>query len=179
MLRYATCTVRIPSPAPLIDNTITFSTLPFSFIYAESYYYGTTMQAINYEQLLKEAAVHFSRSGGKGGQNVNKVETRVELVFNIPHSTVLDEQTKAILLSILKKQIDHEGNIHVTAHTERLQHSNRKKAEEKLIRLIQNALKPRKKRIKTEPSKTAKIARLYTKKRHGLKKQERRRFDYD
>ena len=67
------------------------------------------MQPIDYEHLLKEATVHFSRSSGKGGQNVNKVETKVELIFNIQHSKILDDATKAILTEVLKNKIDHEG----------------------------------------------------------------------
>lgn len=131
------------------------------------------MQLINYEELLKEATVHFSRSSGKGGQNVNKVETRVELIFNIPASHVLDDETKSLLSTVLKNKLDSEGNIRVTASSERLQHSNRIKAEEKLIKLIKNALIPKKKRIKTAPSASAKRARLETKKRQSVKKKER------
>lgn len=134
------------------------------------------MQPIDYTELLKEATVHFSRSGGKGGQNVNKVETKVELVFNVSASKVLDEATKTILLTALKNKLDHEGNLHVTSSSERFQHSNRKKAEEKLVRLIKDALKPQKKRIKTAPSRTSKIARLYSKHRLSVKKRERRRI---
>lgn len=131
------------------------------------------MQFIDYEQLLKEATIHFSRSSGKGGQNVNKVETRVELVFNIPHSHALNDETKNLLSTVLKSKIDSEGNIHITASSERLQHSNRVKAEEKFIKLIKNALIPKKKRIKTTPSASAKRARLETKKRQSSKKKER------
>lgn len=133
----------------------------------------------DYEHLLKEATVHFSRSSGKGGQNVNKVETRVELIFNIPASQVLDEATKATLLSVLKNKIDHEGNLRVVSSSERLQHSNRKKAEEKLIKLIGTALKPKKKRVKTVPSQAAKMERLHEKRRTSVKKQERKKFSFD
>ena len=126
------------------------------------------------EHLLKETTVHFSRSGGKGGQNVNKVETRVELVFNIAHSQVLDETAKSTLLEVLKNKLDHEGNLHITASTERLQHANRRLAEQKLVRLIKNALTPAVPRLKTKPSKASKIARLYSKRKQSMKKKERR-----
>ena len=138
------------------------------------------MQPIDYEHLLKEASVHFSRSSGKGGQNVNKVETKVELVFNIQHSKILDDATKAILTEVLKNKIDHEGNIRITASSERLQHSNRKKAEEKFIQLISTALKPKKERFKTAPSRASKVARLYSKHRLKVKKHERKKsFSFD
>ncbi len=129
---------------------------------------------IDYEQLLKEATIHFSRSSGKGGQNVNKVETRVELIFNIPASNILEESVKATLMTVLKSKIDHEGNLRITASSERLQHSNRKIAEEKFIHLIRTALKPKKKRIKTVPSVASKIARLESKRKVSIKKKERK-----
>ena len=128
---------------------------------------------IDYEQLLKEATVHFSRSSGKGGQNVNKVETAVELIFNIPHSSLLTDAAKKTLLAVLKSRIDTEGNIHIKATTERLQLSNRKKAEEKFIALIKKGLTPKKKRVKTAPTRAQKMKRLESKKRQSTKKKAR------
>ena len=130
---------------------------------------------IDYDALLKEAKVHFSRSGGKGGQNVNKVETKVELFFNIPESLVLDDTAKNTLMGILHNRIDNEGILRVTASTERQQLANRKKAEQKLIKLIAQTLAPKKKRKATKPSLAAKKARLFSKRKHGLKKKERKK----
>jgi ribosome-associated protein len=137
------------------------------------------MQTLDYNALLNEATVQFSRSGGKGGQNVNKVETRVELIFNIPTSPILDEATKALLLKNLSSKLDTEGNLRIVASSERQQHANRKKAEEKFIKLLQSALKPKKKRRATAPSKAAKKARLETKRKQSTKKQERKKAVFD
>jgi ribosome-associated protein len=133
------------------------------------------MIQIDYTALLEEVTVSFSRSGGKGGQNVNKVETKVELSFNIPASSLLDESTKHVLLKKLAHRLDAEGNIRVAASTERYQHANRKKAEEKFIKLIQSALKPEKKRVATKPSKAAKEARVEAKRKQSSKKQLRKK----
>ncbi len=133
------------------------------------------MKPLDYEHLLKEAKVHFSRSSGKGGQNVNKLETKVELVLNIPESQVLDPATKALLMSSLHNKIDHEGNLHITESSERQQHLNRVKAEQKLITLIKKSLKPKKKRVPTAPTAASKFIRLFSKRKQSAKKKERRK----
>ena len=128
---------------------------------------------IDYDELLKETHVSFSRSGGKGGQNVNKVETKVELYFNISQSHVLTDHAKEVLLATLP--IDKEGTFKITSSSERYQYANRKKAEQRLISAIRTALQPKRARIETAPSKTSKIARLYTKRKLSTKKKERKR----
>ena len=133
------------------------------------------MDPKDYEQLLKEATFHFSRSGGKGGQNVNKVETKVTLTFNIQNSHALNEYEKCRVSCILKNKIDHEGNLHITASSERYQHANRRIVEEKFVQLIKDALKPKKRRLRTAPSATSKLVRLVTKQKHSMKKQTRKK----
>lgn len=137
------------------------------------------MNKFNLNSLLDEAKFNFSRSGGKGGQYVNKVETKVELIFNVPASILLDEETKAVLLKKLESRIDSDGNLHVTSQTERTQLGNRKKVTEKFIELIQKALKKEKKRIKTKKSKAVKEKILEEKRKHGIKKRERKKMEFD
>lgn len=131
------------------------------------------MMPLDYDALLKETTFAFSRSGGKGGQNVNKVETRVELTFNIEQSQLLTDDIKYILHQKLANKLDSSGTLHISASAERSQLANRKKAEEKFIALIQQALRPTKKRKATAPSKAAKRRRLESKKQVSTKKKQR------
>ena len=137
------------------------------------------MNRFDLNSLLDEASFNFSRSGGKGGQNVNKVETKVELVFNVPGSALLGEELKSRLIKKLHSKLDSDGNLHVISQSERYQLSNRKKAVEKFLKLIENALKKEKKRIKTKKPEAVKQKILDEKKRRGIKKRERKKIDLD
>jgi len=129
----------------------------------------------DFNKVLDEVSFNFSRSGGKGGQNVNKVETKVELIFNVQSSSSLDDQTKERLIKKLSSRLDKEGSLHIVSQTERTQLGNRKKAVEKFESVLKNALKPEKKRKKTKISKTAKLKILEEKRKHSVKKKERKR----
>lgn len=133
---------------------------------------------IDINKLLKEAKFNFSRSGGKGGQNVNKVETKAELVFNIPDSLAISAETKMLLLRKLKNKIDKEGNIRVYSQTERTQLGNKKRAMEKFASMINTALKREPVRIKTVEPLSSKIERLERKRKHSEKKKERSVKDF-
>lgn len=133
---------------------------------------------IDLNKVLKELKFNTSRSGGKGGQNVNKVETKVELVFNVPSSLVVSEDVKSVLLRKLKNKLDSEDNIRIVSQTERTQLGNRKKTIEKFVKLLDNALKPEKIRVKTVKSLSVKEKILDSKKKQGVKKKQRSLKDF-
>lgn len=115
-----------------------------------------------------------SRSGGPGGQHVNKVETRVEAKLNLFERPELSEETRGKLLAQLVKKLDKEGNLRVVAAASRSQHTNRAEAIQKLEHLLNTALRPQKKRVPTKPSRSAKKRRLESKKQQSEKKERRR-----
>lgn len=122
---------------------------------------------IDIENITKEIQFKTSRSGGKGGQNVNKVSSKVELIFDIRNSYSLDEPQKEKLLLKLSSKLDTDGLLHVVSQTSRSQIDNKKIAIEKLHKLLENGLKETKKRIATKPKKGAKEKRLNDKKITG------------
>ncbi|MCO4291926.1 aminoacyl-tRNA hydrolase [Solitalea sp. MAHUQ-68] len=120
--------------------------------------------------LASELIYQMSRSGGKGGQNVNKVSTKVEIGFSINNSQLLDAAQKELLNQKLIHRITKEGLIKITCEEERSQLLNKIKAVEKMAHLLENSLKVAKPRKATKPSKTSIEKRLTDKQKNSMKK---------
>jgi len=114
-----------------------------------------------------------SRSSGPGGQNVNKVSTKMELRFNVAGSLLLTDPEKELILEKLAVRITAAGELIVVSQSERTQLQNKEKVIEKFYLLITRALTPRKQRKPTMPSKASREERL-EKKRQQSEKKERR-----
>jgi ribosome-associated protein len=122
-----------------------------------------------------ELLVRATRAGGPGGQNVNKVASRVELVWDFGRSEAPTPEQKARLAAKLESRLDAAGRLRVVAAEHRSQLRNRDAAEARLVELVAGALRVPKKRKPTRPTLASKERRLEAKRRAAARKRERRR----
>ncbi|MDX9883005.1 MAG: alternative ribosome rescue aminoacyl-tRNA hydrolase ArfB [Prolixibacteraceae bacterium] len=135
-------------------------------------------QPVYIPDLSPEFVFQASRSRGPGGQNVNKVNTRVALRFNIARSELLTSEQKQLLLKKLASKITIDGLLQVVSQKERSQLMNKEACIAKLYALIGKALTPQKKRRVTRPTKTSMEKRIQEKKLLGEKKSLRGKVDF-
>jgi ribosome-associated protein len=125
--------------------------------------------------LIPEGEISFtaSRSSGPGGQNVNKVSSKVTLSFDLRNSTALTPEQKRKIMGKLAKRINSEGLLQIVSQRTRSQELNRTDVLERFSELLQRALTPQQPRIRTRVPAAAKKQRVDTKRKRGLTKQAR------
>lgn len=123
---------------------------------------------------LSELDFRFSRSSGPGGQHANRSATRVELLFDVAGSPSLNEAQRQRVLKTLESYIDKEGTLHLVSQTHRSQFRNREEVVERFQTLMQDALRPPKRRVPTRPTKAVEERRLRDKQHRSEIKRMRR-----
>jgi len=137
------------------------------------------MQAGKFTIPDSEFEFTFSRSGGPGGQNVNKVNSRVQLRWNVAASRALPDEVKQRLQQQFKSRLNDAGELLIDCDETRSQHNNREICLERLREMILAAARPPKRRIATKPSKGAMLRRKQARKRRSAIKKMRRKVDWD
>jgi len=137
------------------------------------------MQAGRFHIPDAEFKLQFSRSGGPGGQNVNKVNSRVQLRWNVALSPSLPDDVRARFLQQYRTRINTDGELMLDCDETRNQHDNRKICFERLAAMLAAVARPPKKRIPTKPSKASKQRRKQARKHRSAIKQLRRKVEWD
>lgn len=125
------------------------------------------------ERIIQELDFKAVRSSGAGGQHVNKVSTKIELSFDVVNSQVLSDPQKERIYRKLGKRLTKENVLKLQCDESRSQHKNKELAIERFLQTVEGALKVKKKRRKTKPSRSAIAKRLKAKKKNAQKKANR------
>ena len=125
---------------------------------------------MNSETIIKELKFKAVRSSGAGGQHVNKVSSKIELIFDLLNSSELLDEEKELLLKNLRPKLTKENILLLTCGESRSQHKNKEIIIKRFLKLLTNGLKVPKKRKPTKPSKSSIKRRLEKKKKQAYKK---------
>ncbi|GHA44907.1 aminoacyl-tRNA hydrolase [Salinimicrobium marinum] len=126
------------------------------------------------KQLIQEVSYKAVRSSGAGGQNVNKVSSKVELHFMVSESGAFSESEKERVLKKLQSRLTNNGELILQSDESRSQHKNKELVTQRFLDIIKEALVKPKPRKKTKPSRASKLKRLRKKKMHSEKKSNRK-----
>lgn len=133
-------------------------------------------EPVTVHQIIHEVDFSSSRSGGPGGQNVNKVNTKVTIRFDVAGSRTLNEEVKSFLLHKLSAKLTTDGVLVITSQNKRSQLENKNAALAKLDEMLRKAFERKKPRKKTKPGKAAKEKRIESKKKNSEKKKWRQKL---
>jgi ribosome-associated protein len=134
---------------------------------------------MNTELMIKELKFKAVRSGGAGGQHLNKVSSKIELTFDLENSESFTEEEKALLIQKLKSKLTKDNVLLLQCDESRSQHKNKEIAIDRFLNIISGGLKVQKPRKETKPSKSSILKRLEKKKKTALKKVLRNKSNFE